>query len=152
MMRAPPAWAASTDGRFTVIAMSAPLHERRDVAQPRRNDGRLGERAAHRLERLQAVPRDAQDQFVIRPEPVGPGEGEGRGGGYPRRRLTEHADVLRQDADAGDEGVVAHRRRPATRLPDRPRGERAVGGIADRQRATDRPRDLWLERAVAPFD
>src|SRR6266516_7643669 len=73
IVRAPPVWAASTEGRFIVIAMSAPprqsgrslLHERRDVAQPRCDDGRLAQRAVHRLDRLQAVPGNAQDHVVL---------------------------------------------------------------------------------------
>jgi competence protein ComEC len=111
--------------------------------------GRRADLAGHRVEGLEAVAGDQQDGLGLGVELPGLDELLGRRHGDATGGLGEHALRAGEQADALDHFGVAD-------VGDRPAGPahrvehvRAVRGVADRQRASDRVRAHGLDHVVA---
>src|SRR5207253_11505988 len=109
------------------------LHQGRHLLDTRLDERRFRQRRAHRVQRLQAVPRDTKHDFIVGTEPPGARQRQRRRRGHTAGGLGEHTGVFGEEPDAVHERGVAHGGRPATRLAHGAGGEHSVCRAADRE-------------------
>lgn len=132
---------------------SAPVRQRlADRGGRRRHGRRRADLAGDGVEGLEPVTGDHQDGLGVGVERPGFEQLLGGRDGDPARGLGEHALGAGQEPDAGDDLLVGH-------VPDRAAGAahrvedvRAVGRVADRQRARDGVRLLRLDHVVTGLE
>src|SRR5438309_6856732 len=138
MMTVPPSGCQSDGARRAGgVQASVKLVE---VGEARRDAERLLDRVEHRLERLVAVARDADDdRFVARDAPLFDQLLGDRDRGAARG-LGEDALGAGEEPDAGHDLLVGDRLAPAARLAHGLEHVEAVGRVADGDRLGDRLR------------
>jgi DNA internalization-related competence protein ComEC/Rec2/DNA polymerase III delta subunit len=155
-------------GGLQVVARGDPLPPPRRRVRPersaavgqRRADGlaRRGHRGGRadppgdRVEGLEAVTGDQQHGLGVGIDPPGLDQLAGARDGHPARGLGEHALGPREQSDALDDLLVADVRHGAPGAAHRVEDVRAVGGVADGQRAGDRVRPHRRDDVVAVLE
>ncbi len=143
----PPAAARSCVGIFTTTLIRPRRRRPRiEGRRPSRMPRRVGsivlrlERAAHGVQRLQALAGDHQHDALVRVDVAARGQLRQHRGRDASRRLREDPGRLRQQRDARADLLVADGVHRAARAPRQLERVRAVGGVPDRQRLGDRVR------------